>query len=409
MNSSFVIFTEGLSSTSCELPLSPRSHLYPHGIINPNYPGFQHLAHTLSEEYSAHASSCNLSDCGMYQSNGKNANEPSSDNNGNPNMNSDDQHEHLASPISDSIIKEFSNYDHRALVEQCNLQTYLNHYRNTSDIKLYDEEMEHMNVASCTPPDILFFKGYDLEVDTGGDGKPDLIQNVRECRNKRESTEFDDFGELVTHGDMNDERNSLPPNIVGDFEKEIEKEIVEIVSGYKDIFGDRSTIQLPHTTTPVKDEESSPHTSPIIHHPITAFDKIHDAKLSNGREAITPNFEMKPIKLPSMIKRAEIKQIGVKNENRYHQLNNNNYHNSTTTRYNRAVNSINNNNNVDYLHEQQQQQADKETKHHYNCNFFNALSKNVNRSNKTTSSFFKAKEWNTNGKTVIKTKGRHRC
>lgn len=412
------IFTEGLSSTSCELPLSPRSNLYPHGIINPNYPGFQHLAHTLSEEYSAHASNCNLSDCGMYQSNlrvdSKNANEPSSDDNGNPNVDAADEHEHLASPISDSIISsntEFTNYHHRALLEQCNLQTYLNHYRNKSDIKLYDEELEQMNVVSCTPPDILFFKGHDSEVDNG-DGKPDLIQNVRECNTNEKilTTEFDVFGEQVSHGDMNDERNSLPPNIVGDFEKEIEKEIVEIVSGYKDIFGDRTSTQVPHTTTPVKDEPlSPPHASPI-NHPITAFDKIHDAKLSNGREAITANFEMKPIKLPSMIKRAEVKQIGhVNDDNKYYQLNNNYHHKyaaaatTTTTKYNRAVNSINNNH-VDYLQEQQQRQPNKETKHHYNCNFFNAISKNVNRS-KTTSSFFKAKEWNNNGKTIIKKKG----
>lgn len=413
----YIFFTEGLSSTSCELPLSPRSHLYPHGIINPNYPGFQHLAHTLSEEYSTHASNCNLSDCGMYQSNLKidtktNTNESSSDDNGNPNLDSD-YHEHLASPISDSIIsanKEFSNFDHRALLEQCNLQTYLNHYRNKSDIKLYDEEIEDKNAVFCTPPDILFFKGYHLEVDNG-DGKPDLIQNVRECNKNGKSSEFGDFCDMSS-SDMNDDKNLLPPNIVGDFEKEIEQEIVEIVSGYKDIFGDRTTTQFLHTTTPVKDEVSPP-VSPI-NHPITAFGKIHDAKLSNGRESITPNFELKHIKLPSMVKTvksAQVKQIRHINDdnmlrtNKYQQHNNNYHHNNdaatTTMKHNLAINLINNNNNVHYL--QEQPQADKETKHHYNCNFFNAISKNVNR-NKTTS-FFKTKEWNSNEKTVIKTKG----
>lgn len=339
----------------------------------------------------------------MYQNtlriDGKNANESSSDDNGNPNTGYSDYHEHLASPISDSIIsanKEFSNFDHRTLLEQCNLQTYLNHYRNKSDIKLYDEEMERKNGVPCTPPDILFFKGYDLEVDNG-DGKPDLIQNVREFNDK--PTEFDDFCEQVSHcssSDMNDEKNLLPPNIVGDFEKEIEKEIVEIVSGYKDIFGDRTNrINVQHTTTPVK-EEALPHALPI-NQPITAFGKIHDAKLSNGREAITPNFEMKHIQLPSMtgmVKSAQVKQIRHVNDD--YMLRMNKYHNL-------SANLINNNNNVHHMQEQSQLQTDKETKHHYNCNFFNAISKNVNR-NKTTS-FFKAKEWNSNEKTVIKTTG----
>lgn len=393
-----------MSSTSCELPLSPRSYLYPHGIINPNYPGFQHLAHTLSEEYSTHASDCNLSDCGIMYQNSQiqpfdtiNANDiSSSDDNGNVHVNENNP----ASPISDSIIssyKEFNSYDHQTHVEQCNLQTYLNHYQNKSDIKFYDEEVEQMNVISVTPPDILFFKGYDTDIDNTGHSKPDLIQNVRDI-----SCDKNVMTTPVT--DLNDERNSLPPtNIVGDFEKEIEKEIVEIVSGYKDIFGDRTNIQqVPHTTTPVKEESlhESPPPPPVnnYHHPITAFHKIHDAKLSNGREAITPNFEMKPIKLPSIVKRAEVKQT--ENYDKF-QFNNNFFNTTTaatTTRYNCSVNSMMNNNNSN---EQQQ----KEIKHHYNCNFFNTISKNVNR-HKTTSIFNKDKEWNTNCKTIIKKKGK---
>lgn len=299
----------------------------------------------------------------MYQvmrSNEKNETASQEDDNGNPNNDYQEDHQNLASPISDTIInstKQFNSYDHQALLEQCNLQTYLNHYRNKADIKLFDEDMEQSQVQ---PPDILFFKGYEAE---SSDGKPDLIQNVVE----------------------NDERNSLPPNIVGDFEKEIEKEIVEIVSGYKDIFGDRT--QELHTTTPVKPEEEEPQL--IKHHPIT--EKIHDAKLSNGREVITPSLDVKYIKLPKYV---ETNDEMLRTSSKY----NNNYYaaapaTTTTTlkqRYEANLTSNNNNNVNDFLPEKQQT-------HHYNCNFFNAISNKKTRN----SSFFKTKEWNTS-KTVTK-------
>uniref|UniRef100_A0A336L2B5 CSON003760 protein n=1 Tax=Culicoides sonorensis TaxID=179676 RepID=A0A336L2B5_CULSO len=398
---------EGLSSTSCELPLSPGSHLYPHGIINPNYPGFQHLAHTLSEDYSTHASNCNLSDCGMYQNRNS-----TSDDNGNV----QETENSPPSPISDSIIsstKDFNNYDHKNLLEQCNLQTYLNHYRNKSDVKMFEEEFEKSNL---TPPDILFFKGCDNETQKESvitDEKPDLIQNVYQQENYM-SVKLNEFNHDDDDDFMCDEipNNSLTSNIVGDFEKEIEKEIVEIVSGYKDIFGDRTSgnYQKPHTTTPVKDEITQ-----INHQPISAYNKIHDAKLSNGREALTPNFEMKPIKMPvpMMVKRAEVKQLTMTTHNMnkseiQSNLNNNNndyYYNTTLNgtlmQHNRAVNhTINYNNNV-YSNLQQQQQQPNKEKHHYNCNFFNALSTRKQDTRNTKTSFLSS---NSTGKTIIKTK-----
>lgn len=49
-----------LSTPSPSLNLSEPS--YPRGIINPNYPGFQHLAHTLSEHFIDHHQFGNMSD-----------------------------------------------------------------------------------------------------------------------------------------------------------------------------------------------------------------------------------------------------------------------------------------------------------------------------------------------------------
>ncbi|XP_055917299.1 myb-like protein H isoform X2 [Eupeodes corollae] len=50
---------EYLSSqaSSCTSVSTPQRSHFPRGIINPNYPGFQHLAHTLSEHYISHQSS----------------------------------------------------------------------------------------------------------------------------------------------------------------------------------------------------------------------------------------------------------------------------------------------------------------------------------------------------------------
>lgn len=157
-----ILFFPALSSTSCELPTSP--NLYPHGIINPNYPGFQRFAHTLD-----------CYPCPTFSENG----EYIIDRNNNAEDEDDDE------PVD------------------CNLGTYLKLYQTDSDIKMFDDEHALITgIEKMTPPDILFEHPTILR---DQHHQPDLIKNLTEEKN------------------ILDEANTI--SIVGDLGKEIAEEL----------------------------------------------------------------------------------------------------------------------------------------------------------------------------------------
>lgn len=159
---------EALSSTSCELPSSPNR--YPHGIINPNYPGFQHFAHTLSDCYP----------CPSFSENG----------------------EYVIDRNNNAEDDESSSVD---------LSTYLKLYQTDSDIKIFeDTEQSQTHIISSafesksTPPDLVFEHHAAIAVRDQEEHQPDLIKNLNQIN------------------EMIDDTNC---SIVGDFGKEIAEEL----------------------------------------------------------------------------------------------------------------------------------------------------------------------------------------
>lgn len=170
------LLTDGLSSSSFELPLSPRSNLYPHGIINPNYPGFQHLAHTLSSDYSDPTNTFSYSDMedDCFDRNNNDCDEP------------------------EKLVETKTNGG--------DFKSYLNRYESVTDVKLFEECDEDLICSklslSTTPPDILYEHTFPQDKQ-----QPDLIKNLK--------------ADVV---DLPNDDKPVPTNIVGDFGKEVEAE-----------------------------------------------------------------------------------------------------------------------------------------------------------------------------------------
>lgn len=161
--------------------MSPRYNLYPHGIINPNYPGFQHLAHTLSSDYSD-PNTFSYSDIeDDYFDRNNNENEC-------------DEPEKLIETKLDGTNPKSLHVDPR---KQKN---------SKNDCKLFDECDEDVILTklslSSTPPDILY--EHTIFQD---EHQPDLIKNLK-----------------TETADVSNDDKPLVTNIVGDFGKEVEEE-----------------------------------------------------------------------------------------------------------------------------------------------------------------------------------------
>lgn len=245
------------------------------GIINPNYPGFQHLAHTLSEHFFEHQfeHSSEDSDLSEFESepsrsvdvqddqaeiplpppppqyildlnNTNNNNYNNNNTNNNNNCDSLDKiedilrgafssQEFMLSPTTttttsdamattavdaaDEIINE------TFIGKDDDLETYLSRYEPTSVVS---------ESAPLPAPDILMKHRSSLEggITAGGDcspsdRKPDILQNVS----------VDEAPQMAKTGDWDIGSVTMTPvvDIVGNFEQEIEHEIGLIVSGYK--------------------------------------------------------------------------------------------------------------------------------------------------------------------------------
>ncbi|XP_055850962.1 probable serine/threonine-protein kinase DDB_G0282963 [Episyrphus balteatus] len=264
---------EYLSSqaSSCTSVSTPQRSHFPRGIINPNYPGFQHLAHTLSEHYIDHQSSdpydsdlseyemelsvdsfeCDFLDGGssslgsnMNHNNNNNLNTvmvvnnnlidhksvvamDDTEDNCNRHTSTSDEVDGLTVLPLISVTQSFSDTNRNTATttdekESNNLQTYLNLYDSTTQQQENDERSKNLQIEipqddgnfGCPTPDILI-KNYDSERycrRVKPENRPDLLRNVSpnppmKCR--FEATFMED--EDKHHQQRSTERDS-PPN-----------------------------------------------------------------------------------------------------------------------------------------------------------------------------------------------------
>lgn len=250
-------------STSLSAEKSP----YPRGIINPNYPGFQHLAHTLSEHFVDHhgnqvgsMSDSDISEVDSdFRSEGHNSENKNTltqtltcdDSNGNniieerfttksDNFSTVEQilrtvfesnSNHLTTAIEMLCEKEHAaeQTDIESIdyakndVNACDLKTYLKHYDNVG-INITNMEPFGKKIESPTEePDVIkksnsCDRGFEQGVE-----KPDILLDVTENLSPS-SGEKDEPGSSWS---------ITPVDIVGNFEQEIERELGLLVTGYR--------------------------------------------------------------------------------------------------------------------------------------------------------------------------------
>lgn len=231
---------------------------YPRGIINPNYPGFQHLAHTLSEHFvdadgnqtgsmsdsdfsevdsdfpSEGHSSENNNTFACDDSNGNNIIEDCVKIKANDNLSTveeilrtvfESNSCHLTTAIEMFSEKEMrdeqtdiDSIDCVTDVNACDLKTYLKHY-DDGGVKIENVEPFTKPKAIASPinePDVIrksnsYERGFEQSVD-----KPDILLDVAEDGAKEEPG----CAWSIT-----------PVDIVGNFELEVERELG--LRGYK--------------------------------------------------------------------------------------------------------------------------------------------------------------------------------
>lgn len=210
------------SSSPSESLRSPEPN-FTRGIINPNYPGFQHLAHTLSEHFLDHNFE-HLSDSEIsedFDTTTTNLNSEFLNNN-----------------------NSFNNFD-EIIINKGSVETnpFILMMAEQSDNNFNDEE------KLVNTPDILIKEENKTITKPLDDFKPDLLKNINVDQITTENdltkiddqngkiqlntTEFKTNENQITPNDYSSLQSITPLDIVGDFEREIEQEIGLIVSGYK--------------------------------------------------------------------------------------------------------------------------------------------------------------------------------
>lgn len=258
---------------------------YPRGIINPNYPGFQHLAHTLSEHFIDHHQNLgNMSDSdfseiesdvpsksitnssdGLINNNHIiiNHNNPFYDDTNGNNIFEEDQTAtdihfkkveeilrtvfetnsvHLMAAIDLFSEKEsltvfdddefdFEKENDKSPVSEitmdCDLKTYLKHYDNAAAIDIVKLELVFKR-QDDPPPDVIqksnsSDRGFESSVD-----KPDILLDVNGDGGKKVMNTLN-----VEKDEPGCNWSITPVDIVGNFEQEVERELGLLVDGYK--------------------------------------------------------------------------------------------------------------------------------------------------------------------------------
>lgn len=260
------MITEEFSSLSISVSLSADNNKpsYPRGIVNPNYPGFQHLAHTLTEQFVdphgiqtesmsdsdfSEVDSDFPSECHSAENN--NIHAGNDDSNGNKIVEADvkssidnlstveeilrtvfeSNSNHLSSAINmfteKELVSKQTEIECINEVNACNLEAYLEHY---DDGGINIENAKPLINTKSAPasiviePDVIRKSsscecGFEQTAD-----KPDILLDVTEAGPAALSGEKDEPGSVWS---------ITPVDIVGNFEQEVERELGLLVTGYR--------------------------------------------------------------------------------------------------------------------------------------------------------------------------------
>lgn len=249
----FISDVRSVSSSFCPSLASPEPEevKYPRGIINPNYPGFQHLAHTLAEHFVDHHFEQSDSELSEFEVELKTTSDSDNgNNNSNNDMNGDlDKIEEILKGVFKSkelpVVeaktvkfenKSFSHNDRNKMNDKCDVML-----NQTTDVLLMKDDSE---VITSDPkrmystPDILIkSNSCEEQIDYAEiNEKPDILKNVfasevvgSEPVVVDEKSENYELIEKCEQGQW----SITPIDIVGNFEQEVEREFGLIVSGYK--------------------------------------------------------------------------------------------------------------------------------------------------------------------------------
>lgn len=237
-----------VSSSFCPSLASPVPEVkYPRGIINPNYPGFQHLAHTLAEHFVDHQFDQSDSDVSEFEVELKSS--ADSDNGNNNNDTDLDKIEEILrgvfkskeSPSIESNGKfdgvAFCRNDLNEMNDKCDVINFSNGIPSMNDdLKVIIGDPKRM----CTTPDILIkSSSYEEHIDFAEiNEKPDILKNVfasdavdgDQKMVANEKCESLDQIDKCEHGQW----SITPIDIVGNFEQEVEREFGLIWSSSSD-------------------------------------------------------------------------------------------------------------------------------------------------------------------------------
>lgn len=253
-------FSEEFSSLSISASLSTDKPTYPRGIINPNYPGFQHLAHTLSEHFVDHHGNQvgSMSDSDFSEVDSDFPSEGHSSENNNTFVCDDSNgnniiEERITTKIDNlSTVEEIlrtvfeSNSSHlttaiemlsekELMVEQTNIEidasdlatdlnSYLKHYEDAGiNMENVEPFAKKLATPSNEPPDVIRKSnscehGFEQNVD-----RPDILLDVT-------------VDGTVPNGEKDEPGSAwsiTPVDIVGNFEQEVERELGLLVTGYR--------------------------------------------------------------------------------------------------------------------------------------------------------------------------------
>lgn len=309
---------------------------YPRGIINPNYPGFQHLAHTLSEHFiDHHQNQGNMTDSdfsevesdlpsdSITQSTDElinnniiiNQNNPFYDDTNGNNIIEEDQtatdiHFKKVEEILRTVfetnsvhlmaaIELFSEKESLTLFDDdefdfqqgndCDLKTYLKHYDNAAAIDIVKLETA-FNRQDDPPPDVIQkSNSSDRSIETII-AKPDILLDVNGGNGKK-------VGNFLNAEEPGSNCSITPVDIVGNFEQEVERELGLLVDGYRsnsvgsddEGFADitENSEDLQSSTEKlfekVRNEE---HPNERVEFNLFSYFQVSDALLSNATETI---------------------------------------------------------------------------------------------------------------------------
>lgn len=246
----FVADEHSVSSSICPSLASPEPEVkYPRGIINPNYPGFQHLAHTLAEHFVDHHFEHSDSEVSDFEVELKAASD--SENGNNNNAINDD-----LDKIEEILKGVFNSKESPAVEPNVKFESRL-FCHNVNDVDRMNDKCDVTNITDdiislmqedskvITPdtkriystPDILIkSNSFEEHIDfTEINEQPDILKNVFSNDDGSDQVEIDEKCEnfevvdKCEHGQW----SITPIDIVGNFEQEVERELGLIVSGYK--------------------------------------------------------------------------------------------------------------------------------------------------------------------------------